>query len=93
MFVDLTTGINGEDVDHFGLPIHSEQNAPATNAGLANSGPLSEGRGKAGIEGVNSELAEPSANTPFGRPVKAIKDLFSFVRDADAKTHRPRSRS
>ena len=69
MFVDLTTGINGEDINHFGFPIHSEQNAPATNAGLTNSGPFGERRGEARIEWVNSKLPKASANTLFGRPV------------------------
>ena len=92
MFVDLTTSINGEDIDHFDFPIHSEQNAPATNAELSNSGPLGEGRGEARIEGVNGKLPKASTNTLFGRPVRAIKDLLGFVRDADSKTHRPRSR-
>jgi hypothetical protein len=93
VFVDLTTGINSEDIDHSGFAVHGEQDAPATNAGLPNSGPFGKGRGQARIEGVGSKLAEPSANTLFGRPVKAIKDFFGFVRDADSKTHRPRSRS
>ena len=93
MFVDLAAGINGEDINHFGLPIHSEQNAPATNAGLANSGPLGKRRGEARIEWVNSKLPEPSANALFGRPVKAIKNLLGFVSDAYSEIHRPRSRS
>ena len=93
MFVDLTTGINGEDIDHFDFPIHSEQNAPATDAGLSNSGPLGEGRGEARIERVNGKLPKTSANALFGRPVQAIKGLFGFVRDADSKIHRLRSRS
>jgi hypothetical protein len=93
VFVDPASGINGEDIDHFGFPIHSEQNAPASDAGLSNSGPLGKGRGEARIKWVNSELPEASANTLFGRPVKSIKDLLGFRRDADSKIHRPRSRS
>ena len=92
MFVDLTTGINGEDIDHLRFPIHREQNAPAANAGLSDSGPLGEGRGQARIERVNSKFPKPSANTLFGRPIKAIKNLLGFVSDADSKVHRPRSR-
>ncbi len=93
MFVDLTTGINSEDLDHFGFAVHGEQNAPAPNAGLPDLGPAGEWSREARIEWVNSELPEASANTLFGRPVKPIKDLLGFVRDADSKVHRPRSRS
>ena len=45
------------------------------------------------IEGLNGKLLKTSANTLFGRPVKAIEDLLGFVSDADPKIHRLRSRS
>jgi hypothetical protein len=93
VFVDLTTGIDGEDIDQLGISIHGEQYAPATDAGLSNSGPLGEWRGEAWIEWASGKLPKASANTPFGPPIKAIEDLFGFVRDTDPKTHRPRSRS
>ena len=93
MFVDLTTGISGEDIDHSGFAVHGEQDAPAPNAGLSDSRSAGEWSREARIERVNSELSEASANTLFGRPVKSIKDLLGFVRDSDSKIHRPRSRS
>jgi len=91
VFVDLTAGINGEDVDHFGIAVHGEQNAPAANAGLSDSGPVGDGSRQARIEGVNGKLYKASPDTLFRWPVKAIKDLLGFVSD-DSKTHRPRSR-
>src|ERR1017187_3525879 len=93
MFVNLATGINGEDTDHFGFAIHGEQDAPTTNAGLSDSEPVGERRSQTRIEGVNSKLHKASANTVFGRPVKAIKNLLGFMGDADPEIHRPRSRS
>jgi hypothetical protein len=44
MSVDLTAGIDGEDIDHFGFAMHYEQDAPAANTGLSNSGPVGERR-------------------------------------------------
>src|ERR1035438_2432391 len=93
MLVDLTTRIDTQDIDRFGLAIHGEQDAPAANAGFANPGPVSERCRQARIEGVIGQLHKASPNALFGGTVQPIEDLFGFVSDANAKTHRPRSRS
>src|SRR5664280_3405731 len=62
MFVDLATGIDTQDIDRFGFAIHGEQDAPAANPGFANSGPVSERRRQARIEGVISQLHKASPN-------------------------------
>jgi hypothetical protein len=72
----LATGINGEDIDRFGFAMHCEQDAPAADAGLSNSGPIGERRGQARIEGVNRKLRKASPNTLFSRPVKNDRGTF-----------------
>ncbi len=72
MFVDLTTGINSEDIDHSSFAVHGEQDAPAPDTGLSDFSSVGERGRKSRIEWVNSELHEACANTLFGRPVKSI---------------------
>ena len=93
MFVDLHAAIDRENVDHFGIAVHGEQDAPAANAGLSDSGPVGEGSRQARIEGVIGKLYKASPNTTFQRPVDAIKNLFGLASNANSKTHKPRSRS
>src|ERR1017187_5747935 len=93
MFVDLTTGIDTQGIDRFGLAIHSEEDAPAANPGFANAGPVSERRRQARIEGGIGQLHKSSPNALFRRTNQPIENLLGFVSDANAKTHSPRSRS
>src|ERR1019366_3964106 len=93
MFVDLTTGIDTQDIDRFGFATHGEQDAPAANPGFANPRPGSERRRQARIEGVIGQLPKASPNALFRGTVQPIEDLLGFISDANAKTHRPRSRS
>src|ERR1035441_7315 len=67
--------------------------APAANPGFANSRPVSQRRRQARMEGVIGQLPKASPNALFRRTIQPIENLLGFVSDANAKTHRPRSRS
>jgi hypothetical protein len=91
--VDLARQENRE-TNSLRLLCRSGDEAVDTQAGGSNPAPCRpRSRESPRIEWVNSKLPKASANALFGGPVKAIKDLFGFVRDADSKIHRPRSRS
>jgi hypothetical protein len=69
MPIDLTACIDCEDVDHLSIAIHSEQNTPAANPGLADSGPVGERGGQPRIERVVCKLHKASAETLLRRAV------------------------
>ena len=79
MFVDLTTSVNSEDINHFGFAVHGEQDSPAAHTRLSNAGPVGELRRQSRIEWINSKLHKASADTLFTRPVKAIEKLLGFM--------------
>jgi len=93
VFVDLSSGVQGEYVDDLGVAVHSEQDAPPAHAGLANTGTLGERSRKTRIERVMRELADSCPDPAFRGPVETIQQPLRFVSDTDAIYHKPRSRS
>ena len=76
MFVNLTTGVNREDIDHFSFAIYGEKDAPAADARLPDSVPVGERCRQTRIERVRCKMHQTATNTLFGRPVEASR-IFS----------------
>ena len=75
MPVNLTPSIDGEDVNHFGVAIHREENSPTAHAGFPDGGPFHKRCGQARIEWILRQLYETVADATLGRGCRVDRGL------------------
>ena len=80
-------------MDNLGVTVHSEEDAPAAHAGLADTGALGERGRETRIKRIMRELTDACSDPALRGPIKTVEQPLRFVGDTDAICHKPRSRS